>query len=368
MDRFDADSAALTACQDELLPRVSRTFALTIPQLPEQLRIVVTNAYLLCRIADTIEDDESIGHVRKSELQSLFLSVVEGTSRANEFAALCLECLSDRTPLAERQLVERTSQVVVLTHRFSRVQRRAIRRCLETMCSGMSHFARCGGVHGLSTMADLDRYCYVVAGCVGEMLTELFCDYSPAIAGKRSPLMPLARSFGQGLQMTNILKDMREDRQHNACWLPRDLFESFGVDLSTLPASRGNRAFAEGISLLVGIARDHLRAALRYTQMIPKSESGVRNFCLWAIGLAVFTLRNIHNHPNFSSSREIKVTRRTVRGIIAISSTLAGSNLALSLAFSVSAHGLPRVALHQPWARMSEANAERDHVSGSVRQ
>ena len=45
------------AYQEHALPGVSRTFALTIPELPGDLRRVVTNAYLLCRIADTIEDD-----------------------------------------------------------------------------------------------------------------------------------------------------------------------------------------------------------------------------------------------------------------------------------------------------------------------
>ncbi|HZD53552.1 MAG TPA: squalene/phytoene synthase family protein, partial [Woeseiaceae bacterium] len=266
IDRLDRDGLALAACQDALLPGVSRTFALTIPQLPDPLRTVVTNAYLLCRIADTIEDDAHIGHVRKGELQALFLGVVDGKSDANAFAASCLACLSDRTPGAERRLIEHSPEVVALTHRLSRVQRHAIERCLTTMSGGMSHFARCGGLHGLSTMADLDRYCYVVAGCVGEMLTELFCDYLPAIAGKQALMMPLARSFGQGLQMTNILKDVWDDRGHNACWLPRDLFARRGIDLSTLPASRDTPAFAEGISELVGIARDHLRAALRYTQ------------------------------------------------------------------------------------------------------
>ena len=46
--------------QDALLPGVSRTFALTIPQLPEPLRVPVTNAYLLCRLADTIEDEPAL--------------------------------------------------------------------------------------------------------------------------------------------------------------------------------------------------------------------------------------------------------------------------------------------------------------------
>ena len=47
--------------QDQILPHVSRTFALTIPQLPMPLRTAVTNAYLLCRIADTIEDEPARG-------------------------------------------------------------------------------------------------------------------------------------------------------------------------------------------------------------------------------------------------------------------------------------------------------------------
>src|ERR1700723_3981061 len=48
------------AYQDQILPSVSRTFALTIPQLPPELSRSVTNAYLLCRVADTIEDEPQI--------------------------------------------------------------------------------------------------------------------------------------------------------------------------------------------------------------------------------------------------------------------------------------------------------------------
>ena len=46
--------------QERILPHVSRTFALTIPQLPAAVRAAVTNAYLLCRIADTIEDEPAL--------------------------------------------------------------------------------------------------------------------------------------------------------------------------------------------------------------------------------------------------------------------------------------------------------------------
>src|SRR5205823_2905984 len=49
--------------QSAMLEGVSRTFALTIPQLPSGLSRVVSNAYLLCRIVDTIEDEPSLSGV-----------------------------------------------------------------------------------------------------------------------------------------------------------------------------------------------------------------------------------------------------------------------------------------------------------------
>ena len=84
----------------------------------------------------------------------------------------------------------------------------------------MAEFQRHATAAGLNDLPHLDRYCYHVAGVVGEMLTELFCDYSAKINERRNELLPLAVSFGQGLQMTNILKDVWDDRQRGACWLP----------------------------------------------------------------------------------------------------------------------------------------------------
>ena len=52
--------------QSEMLKGVSRTFALTIPQLPADLCRVVSNAYLLCRIVDTIEDEPVLTGMQKN--------------------------------------------------------------------------------------------------------------------------------------------------------------------------------------------------------------------------------------------------------------------------------------------------------------
>ena len=115
----------------------------------------------------------------------------------------------------------------------------------------------------------MDDYCYYVAGVVGEMLTELFCGYSPTVGRQRAALGALAASFAQGLQMTNILKDVWEDRARGACWFPQEVFTRYGIDLGQVSADRQPARFDEAMAELVGLAHAHLRNALDYTLLIP---------------------------------------------------------------------------------------------------
>ena len=83
--------------QDQILPHVSRTFALTIPQLPPALRIAVTNAYLLCRIADTIEDEPALSPAETLVFLQRFKAVVAGPGRdAAQLAARSKRCRTAR--------------------------------------------------------------------------------------------------------------------------------------------------------------------------------------------------------------------------------------------------------------------------------
>ena len=70
--------------QTEALRSVSRTFALTIPQLPPALRDVVGNAYLLCRITDSIEDEPVLTPLQKRWFATRFVDVVEGRDDAED--------------------------------------------------------------------------------------------------------------------------------------------------------------------------------------------------------------------------------------------------------------------------------------------
>src|SRR6185437_825568 len=84
MHRY-AHATGRASYQDDILPRVSRTFALTIPQLPRPLRCVVTNFYLLCRIADTIEDESGLSVAQKQYFHEFFVQVVAGSGDAERF-------------------------------------------------------------------------------------------------------------------------------------------------------------------------------------------------------------------------------------------------------------------------------------------
>jgi farnesyl-diphosphate farnesyltransferase len=327
--------------QAAILPGVSRTFALTIPALPARLGCVVTNAYLLCRLADTIEDDIGLTNADKSVFHGRFVNVVEGNESAEAFAAALEPLLSTRVLDDERDLVRNTAKVVRVTHGFSQEEQAALIRCVRIMCSGMPEFQRRKSLKGLRDLEEMGSYCYFVAGVVGEMLTQLFCLHSAEINQHRDHLMQLAVSFGQGLQMTNILKDIWDDREAKACWLPRSVFGDDKFRLEALDEEHRSEAFVAGLNKLVGVAHAHLRDAMEYTCLIPKREAGIRKFCFWAIGLAVMTLRKIHRNPAFTSGAEVKVSRRTVKATVVTTNLTLKSNRALRLIFARAADGLP---------------------------
>ena len=336
--------AADMAFQERMLLGVSRTFALTIPQLPADLGRTVGNAYLLCRVADTIEDDASLTAEQKTSHLQTFIHIVNAGGGADTFARELHLRLDPSTPAAERELIRGCARVLRITRGLDQRQQAAIARCVTIMGRGMDRFEHNRSPHGLETLADHEDYCYVVAGVVGEMLTDLFCAHSDRIDARREALMSSAVRFGQGLQMTNILKDVWDDLERGTCWLPRDVFSRHGFDLSWLQSLHPDSAFDRGMNEMVGIAHSCLRDALAYTLLIPRREAGIRRFLLWAIGLAVLTLRKIDRNPSFTSGAQVKVSRRTVRAVVTSTSALSASNLALSAIFSIASGSLPAEA------------------------
>lgn len=340
--------------QQHILQGVSRTFALTIPQLPDALCRAVSNAYLLCRIADTIEDDADFSVADKRAFSERFIAIVEGESAAQAFAEELAPRLAGHASAAERELIRETARVIRITHGLNDTQRVAMARCVRIMAEGMVFYQDQETLDGVDDQAAMDRYCYYVAGVVGEMLTSLFCDYCTELKPREEEMMQLAVSFGQGLQMTNILKDIWDDRARGACWLPRDIFEKKGVTLSRVEPGMGGPQFEEGLGQLIATAHGHLRNALRYTLILPRGEAGVRRFCLWALGMAVLTLRKLDRNRGFSSGDEVKISRRAVKVTVATTNLLVSSHRRLRALFELSSAGLPQRQIATPLASVAE--------------
>jgi farnesyl-diphosphate farnesyltransferase len=326
--------------QSLLLEGVSRTFALTIPQLPEGLYAPVANAYLLCRIVDTIEDEVSLTPEQKKTFCTQFIDVVKTGNNTESFALELAPLLSDQTIPAEHSLIQLIPRVIAITHTFAIEQKDALAGCVETMAKGMPVFQAQDLHQGLATLPDMDDYCYYVAGCVGEMLAKLFCHYSPEIAQHREQLLELSVSFGQGLQMTNILKDIWDDAERDVCWLPQDIFTETGFELKNLNTQNSTPEFQLGLEHLISIAHGHLKNALAYTKLIPAHETGIRKFCLWALGMAVLTLKKIKNNLSFTASNQVKISRNSVKATIFATRISVKSNKLLTMLFNFMSRGI----------------------------
>ncbi|APR82778.1 Squalene synthase [Minicystis rosea] len=231
---------------EEHLARTSRTFAIAVPMLEPKLRHAVGVAYLLFRIADTLEDAARWDARDRVDALERFAELVErpdpdrAAALGSAFHAArpvdhqgYLDLLAEmRAVFAELGRVEEASRDAITTH---------VARTTRGMAEITARAA--SGAVQLSSLAELRHYCYVVAGIVGEMLTELFLLDEPRLARVATALRADASRFGEGLQLVNILKDARDD------------------------AREGRRFLPEGVSLdeVRALARDDLRAAARYT-------------------------------------------------------------------------------------------------------
>jgi len=121
------------------------------------------------------------------------------------------------------------------------------------------------------------------------------------------------------------------------------VFERRGLKLDQVAARQHERGFRDGLQELVGIAHGHLRNALAFTLLIPATQSGIRRFCLWSIGLALLTLRGIHDNPRFTAGAQVKVSRRAVMMVRTVCNVSARSDRLLRGLFAYAARGLPLI-------------------------
>ncbi len=210
--------------------REAKNFYFAFLALPARKRDAICAVYAFMRRADDFSDDESQGKAqRRAQLDAWVAAwrhaAATGQTIDPVFIALNDARLRFRIPLALLdQLVEGTA--MDLPEPNSEPESDSKLEPDVTMLSP-AHTA------ALETFPDfnaLSRYCYLVASVVGLVCIRIF-GYSSIEAEK------LAEELGLAFQLTNILRDVREDAARGRVYLPVDDLAGHGFTPETLVAA-----------------------------------------------------------------------------------------------------------------------------------
>ncbi|HKP57685.1 MAG TPA: squalene/phytoene synthase family protein [Polyangiales bacterium] len=303
---------------ERLLSEVSRTFALSIQSLPTELRNAVCVAYLLCRTVDTVEDDPQVTPLARRELFDAFDAALTAAAAGDASLSRAFEVLAQTAKLGAGSEAELCSRAGAVFRPFAALPppvRALIQPRLLQMSHGMRAYSERAQAEGrlqIRDLPDLELYCYYVAGTVGELLTDLFMLACPVDSTRRAELIARSVRFGLALQLVNILKDVVEDSQRGACFLPKAQAEAEGLDLSRLLEPTQRAAGLRLLRTLARRAREHLHEAEQYTRLWPLTAAGreVRLFCAGPLALALGTLREVeHGDDALRKDRAPTVSR-----------------------------------------------------------
>ncbi|HYZ17099.1 MAG TPA: squalene/phytoene synthase family protein [Candidatus Acidoferrum sp.] len=312
------------------LPRVSRTFALGVRLLPARLEAPVRIGYLLCRIADTVEDDLFVTAERKAALLDQFVACFDDPSVADLYGACSAELTADEPYL---ELVASTGHVFLTWRMLDPDSRRILRRWVEEMVGGMRRFVL-QNREGLriASVPEFREYCYYVAGTVGHLLTELWHAHSPLVGPRTYERLLLdCEAFGEALQTVNILKDIPWDAEHeNSIYIPRDLLLAAGSTQDVLLRADYRAANRRALQPLMELAQDDIERSLRYIEAIPAAAMRIRLFCVLPILFAIATMRELEQTDTMLvPGSAVKIDRAEVRALVVAATTSTMTNPSL---------------------------------------
>jgi farnesyl-diphosphate farnesyltransferase len=206
--------------------------------------------------------------------------------------------------------------------------REAAREALGVMTTGMRRYAcrgaaRGGAVPYLDDEGELHDYCWVVAGCVGVMLTRMFSARRPARdVHEEARRWELAPVVGESLQLTNILLDWPLDVRRGRCYLPAAWLAEHRLSPAELVGDE-RPGVRELESRLEALARRALARVPDYLDTLPRSALRYRLFVLWPTLWAARSLDHARRDPQFPwGARRPRLPRAKLWGT-ALASLLA---------------------------------------------
>ncbi len=312
------------ALLNDILRQVSRSIYLSLRVLPRSLSRPIGLAYLFCRAADTIADTELLAR----EQRLIYLDCYRGA-----FAETCSEASliqireikeSAQRTSAEGNLLWHLDDCFALLAQLQPDDQQRICQLVLTLTQGMQMDLNTfpneseGIIAALETQADLDRYTYYVAGCVGEFWTRMIVAHRPALA--RWHLLAMEEKgirFGKGLQMTNILRDLSHDLRLGRCYLPREDLRIHGITPEDLLDPSSFTKLCPLLGKLLAHTLEYYQSGWTYTLAIPRQETRLRLACIWPLLIGLRTLALTSRSPYLlDPAARVRISRSAVYRIL----------------------------------------------------
>ena len=318
----------------DVLPGVSRSFALSLRVLPRSLRRPFGVTYLVARAADTIADTRALAPSARLAALHALRGAIGDDAGATPTPG---EPPAGGQTAAERALLARLPEVLTAYRALDPPDRERARAVLLTLTQAMVESLErfppemADRVGAFDLRADLDRYTYLNAGCVGEFWTEMAMAHRPRCAGwDRATMRTRGVRFGQGLQLVNVLRDLPRDLRIGRCYLPSADLATLGLVPHDLLSPAALPRLRPLLDALIDEALLHLDEGRAYTLTVPRREGRLRLASLWPLLIGLVTLARLRRAENLlDPSVVVKVSRGEVRWILARSLTLVWSDRGL---------------------------------------
>jgi farnesyl-diphosphate farnesyltransferase len=302
---------------------VSRTFAVTVDVLDEPMSSQICLGYLLCRVADTVEDAGHIPPAAQVQLLEQYDAALDPERSAT--MAIFREEVDEWLPVPDNRSddwrVVANAETVWATFREQTEPVRMallppVREMIDGMAMFIDRYADRGGLR-IQDRAELDEYCYYAAGTVGILITNLLTRAD--ISERRERILyNTAEEFGLLLQLVNVSKDVYDDfTEENNVYLPAAWLAEEGVEQEAVIAQRNRGAVAKVVRRTADHARSYLDDAGRYLESMPLVHGNTVAAWLVPYLLCVGTLREIDRRPaDAVTDTGLKVSRDEVFAVI----------------------------------------------------
>jgi farnesyl-diphosphate farnesyltransferase len=295
---------------DHMVEIVSRTFALSIKNLPRTLREAVGLSYLLFRVSDCVEDHADMDAGCKAELLEIWEQVLRGNEAPTAFTGRISD-LDSSDP--EVYVANQAGDLIDYLHTMSpELQGYIVDRCGRSAL-GMARWQRQGPL--VDTVDELDDYMHQVAGIVGYLMTDIYTWYYPLLYEKKDAMMPVSHQVGLGLQTVNVIRGLRSDLARGWIFVPKEFLDQVGITRQQFFEPAYEVQAMQVVNMLVQKAEWHLDYGLEYISAFPRRLRQVRLANIWPLFFAIKTLALSRDNIEVVRT-EVKITRDDVKQIM----------------------------------------------------